>query len=72
MTNTGMARQGLGNDEPPTILECLKRFYGTQRLQELDQYLLLLQDPMDWNQPLQLMLRTTEDFQMFLMAHLDG
>ena len=29
MTNTGMVRQGFGNDKPPTILERLKRFYGT-------------------------------------------
>ena len=72
MTNTGMARQGFGNDEPPTILKLLKILYGTPRLKELDQALLCIHDPMDCNQPVEVMLRATEEFQMFLMAHPDG
>ena len=72
MTNTGMTRQGFGNNEPPAILERLKRLYGTPSLQELDQVLLRLHDPMDHNQPVEVMLHTTEEVQMFLMAHPDG
>ena len=71
MTNTGTERRGFGNDEPPAILECLKRLYGTPSLQELYQSLLLLHEPMYCNQPVELMLRTTEEVQMFLMAHTD-
>ena len=48
------------------------RLYGTPSLQELDQDLLRLHNPMDHNQSVEVMLHTTEDFQMFLMAHPDG
>ena len=37
-----MARQGFGTNEPPTIIERLKRLYGTPILQELYQALLRL------------------------------
>ena len=67
-----MERRGFGNDEPPTILKRLKILYGSTRLQELDQALLLLHDPMDCNKLVEVMLCTTEEVQMFLMAHLDG
>ena len=36
MTKTGMARRGFGNDEPPAILEHLKRLYDTPSLKQLD------------------------------------
>ena len=60
MTNTGMARQGFGNEKPPAILKRLNRLYGTKILQKLDKYLLLLHDPMDLNQPVEVVLCTTE------------
>ena len=60
MTNTGMARQGFGNNEPPVILECLKRLYGTPILHELYQAILSPNNPMDRNQSMEVMLRTTE------------
>ena len=72
MKNTGMVRQGICNYKPPAILELLKRLYGTPSLQELDQALLRLHYPMYCNQPVYVMLRTTEEFQMFLMSHPDG
>ena len=72
MTNTGMARRGFGNNKPPDILEHLKRLYGTPSLQELDQAILRLHNPMYSNQPVKVILRTTEEFQMFLMSHPDG
>ena len=67
-----MARRGFGNDGPPAIPERLKSLYVTPRLQELDQALLRLHDPMDRNQPVQVMIYTTEEVQIFLMAHLYG
>ena len=72
MTNTGMMRQGFINDEPPAILERLNRLYGIQTLQELDQILLCLHDLNNNNQPVELMLWTTEEFQIFLIAHPNG
>ena len=67
-----MARRWFGNDEPPTILDRLKKLYGTPILQKLDQSLLHLHELMDWNQPVEVMIRTTEEVQIFLMAHPDG
>ena len=69
MTNTGMARLGFRNDEPPVILKCINRLYGIPILQELYQALLRLHDPMDRNQPVKVMLYTTEEVQIFLTAH---
>ena len=68
----GLVRREFGNDEPPDILARLKRLYGKPSLQELDQALLRLNDPMYWNQPVEVMLRLMEATQMFLMAHPDG
>ena len=67
-----MARRGFDNDEPPAILERLKILYGTPSLQELDQALFRLHDQINCNQLLEVMLCTTEEVQMLLMAHTDG
>ena len=67
-----MARRGFDNDEPPAILERLKILYGTPSLQELDQALLRLHEPMDLNQLVEVILRNTEEVQMFLMENPDG
>ena len=64
-----MTRWVFGNNETPTIIEYQKRLYGTLSLKELDQALLLLHSPMDHNQPVEVMILTTEEFQMILMAH---
>ena len=69
MTNTGMARQDLGNEKIPTILERHKRLFGTPSLQELYQAHLCLHNPMYRNQPVEVMLPTNEEVQMFLMEH---
>ena len=69
MTNIVTARQLFGNNVPPAILKRLERLYGTPRLQELEQALLCLDKPMDRNQPVDMMLYTTDEVQMFLMAH---
>ena len=67
--NTGMARGEFGNDEPPAILEHLNRLYSAPSLQQLEQALLHLHDPIDCNQPVEVMLHITEQVQMFLMEH---
>ena len=72
MTNIGMARQGFVNNEPPAILKRLNILYGTPSLQELYQALLRIHYPMYLNQPVKVMLSTTEEVQMFLVAHPDG
>ena len=72
MTNTGMVRQVFGNEKTPSIFKRLKRLCGTPSLQELYQDLLRLHEPIDCNQPVYVMLCTTEEVQMFLMAHTDG
>ena len=72
MKNTGMAGRGFENDKPPAILKCISRLYGTPRLQEIDQSNIFFHNPIDRNQLVEVMLRTTEKFQMFLMAHPDG
>ena len=59
ITNKGMAKRVFVNNEPPAILERLKRLYGTPSLQELDQALLRLHDPIDCNQPVEVMILTT-------------
>jgi hypothetical protein len=46
-TVAGLVRRGFGNDEPPDILTRLKHLYGKPSLQELDQALMRLNDPMD-------------------------
>ena len=72
MKNTSMVRRGFRNDKTPAILEHPKRLYGTPSLQELYEALLRLHEPIDCNQPVQLIIRTNEEFQMFLMENSDG
>ena len=67
-----MVRHVFGNKKTPIILERLKILYVTPILQELDQALLRLHNPMYRNQPVEVMTRTTEELKMFLMAHPDG
>ena len=55
----------------PVILELLNRLYGTPILQDLYQALLRPHDPMHQNQTVEVMLRITEEVQIFFMAHLD-
>ena len=66
-----MKRRGFGNDKKPAILECLKRLHGAPRLKELDQALLRLHYPIYYNQPVEVMLCTAEEVQIFPMAHPD-
>ena len=69
MTKTGMARLLFGNDEPPVIRKRFKILYGPPSLQDIDQALLCLHNPMGRNQPVEFMLCATEEVQMLLIAH---
>ena len=69
MTNTGVARRVFGNDKPPDIIRRLKILYVTSSLQEIDQDFLRLHNPMDQNQPVEVMIRNTKEFQMFPIMH---
>ena len=71
MTNTGMVMQGFRIDKTPSILKRLKRLYGTPTLQDLYQSLLRLHDPIYCNQPVDVILRTTKEVQLLLIAHPD-
>ena len=52
----GLACQGFGNDETPDIYARLQRLYGKPSIQELDQALVRLNNPMDRNQHVKMML----------------
>ena len=72
MTNTGMAMRGFGNKKPTSALELPMRLYGKPSLQELDQALFSLHEPMYHNQPVEVMLRTTDELQILLMEYTYG
>ena len=64
-----MDRQGFGKYEPPAILARLQHLYGQPSLGDIDTDILHINNPMDLNQPVDVMLRATEEVQMFLLAH---
>ena len=65
---TGMGQRGFGHLKPDEILAKLLELYGHPTLEELDAALLRLHDPMDRTEPVEVMLRTIEEVQMFLLA----
>ena len=64
-----MFRHSFGNDEPPTILKRLKHLYGQPSLVELNTALLHPNNPIDRNQPVEVMLLAIKEVHMFLLAH---
>ena len=50
----------------------IQRLYGKPTIQELYQALLGLNNPMERDQPIEVMLKSMEEIQTFLMAHPDG
>ena len=67
--SANMGRKGFGTAEPPTILFRLQREYGKPSLHEIDEALRRLNDPMDRDQPIEVMLRAVEEVQLFLLSH---
>ena len=65
----GMGRTGFGRDETPAILQRLQKLYGISSLGELYVSLLRLHDPMERNQPVELMIWVNEEVQHLLLSH---
>jgi hypothetical protein len=66
--NAALMSTGFGTMTPPEIMARLRRLYGKATIQELERQLLILQQPMDRNNPVEMMLRGIEEVQMFLLA----
>eukprot|EP00978_Attheya_sp_CCMP212_P027416 scaffold91780_cov26-Attheya_sp.AAC.1 len=66
--NAALMSTGFGTMTPPEIMTRMRRFYGKATIQELEKQLLILQQPMDRNNPVEVMLRSIEEVQMFLLA----
>ena len=71
-TSGGMGQRGFGNDQPRDISKRLMTLYGKPTVHELEGALKRLLDPMERNDPIEVMLRDIEDVQMFLLAHPEG
>eukprot|EP00978_Attheya_sp_CCMP212_P041539 scaffold239154_cov39-Attheya_sp.AAC.1 len=59
---------GFGNMTPPEIMTHMRRLYRKATIQELERQLFILQQPMDRNNPVEVLLRAIEEVQMFLLA----
>eukprot|EP00978_Attheya_sp_CCMP212_P000295 scaffold531_cov30-Attheya_sp.AAC.4 len=66
--NAALMATDLGTMTPPAIMTQMRRLYGKATIQELERQLLILQQPMDRNNPVEMMLRGIEEVQMFLLA----
>jgi hypothetical protein len=66
--NAALMSTGFGTMTPPEIMARLRRLYGKATIHELERQLLILQQPMDRNNPVEMMLRGIEEVQMFLLA----
>ena len=60
---------GFGKLSPFDILQRLRKTYGRAKIQEIEAKLLLLNNPMDRNLPVEVMIRDIEDVQIFLLAN---
>ena len=61
---------GFGQLSPFDILQILRKTYGRANIQEIEAKLLLLNNPMDRNLPVEVIIRDTEDVQRFLLANI--
>eukprot|EP00978_Attheya_sp_CCMP212_P035525 scaffold155026_cov54-Attheya_sp.AAC.3 len=68
--NAALMATGFGTTmTPPDIMNRMRWLYGNKAtIQELERQLLILQHPMDRNNPVEMMLRGIEEVQMFLLA----
>ena len=67
--NTGIMGDGFGKLTPFDILQRLHKTYGRANIQEIEAKLLLLNNPMDRNLPVEVMILDIEDIQCFLLAN---
>ena len=65
--NTGIMGDGFWQLSPFDILH---KTYGRANIQEIKAKILLLNNPMDRNLPVEVMIRDIEDVQRFLLANL--
>ena len=61
--NTGIMGDGFGKLSPFDILQRLIKKYGRANIQEIEAKLLLFNNPMDRNLPVEVMIRDIEDVQ---------
>eukprot|EP00978_Attheya_sp_CCMP212_P037224 scaffold174024_cov67-Attheya_sp.AAC.1 len=59
--NAALMATGFGTMTPPEIMTRMRRLYGKATIQELDRQLLILQQHMDRNNPVEVMLRAIEE-----------
>ena len=63
--NTGIMGDGFGLSTPFNILQRLRKTYGRANIQEIEANLLILNNPMDRNLPVEVMIWDIEDVQRF-------
>ena len=69
--NKGIMGDGFGQLTPFEILQRLRKTYGRANIQEIEAKLLLLNNPMDRNLPVEVMIQDIEDVQRFILANLE-
>ena len=67
----GLVRRGFGNEYPLAIIARLCQLYGKPILNDVEQALLCMNQPMEQTQPVEVILRGIEEVQMFLLSHKD-
>ena len=67
--SAGMGRTGFGTDKASAILQRIQTLYGKPSLGELDASLLRLHDPMESNQPVEVMIWEIKEVQILLLLH---
>ena len=66
---TGLMGDGFGQLNPYEILQKMRVMYGRATVQEIEAKLLLLNNPMDRNLPVEVMLKDIEDVQRLMLAN---
>ena len=66
--DTAMGPTGFSPLTAPQIISCVKLNYGKPGIGEIKKALLCLNDPMDRNMLIDVMLKSLEEVQMFLLA----
>jgi hypothetical protein len=67
--NAALMATGFGTMTPPEIMTRMCHLYGKATIQELERQLIILQQPMDRNNPVKVMLWGIEEVQMFLLVN---
>ena len=65
----GLATRGFGNTKPYNVLAHMHSLYGKPSLTELEGALLRLNEPMNFNHPIEVMFQGIEEVQISLLAN---